>query len=539
MMSGKYKLMKQFYKTLAVLAIALLAIPMSAYDFTVDGIYYDIIDEAGADDSYGTVQVVARYSYTYEDSQYTGKVTIPENVTKDDKTYRVVKIGKEAFFASSVSEVILPESITTIDNYAFYSCQELKSFVFPAKVSNVGVCAFAMCTALQEVTFPAESWLSGLPYAMFKYCMALKEIHVPAGVQIIGENAFEYCTNLRTAIFDGQVTQIAEKAFGNCTALRTLTMSAVVPPAVTESSFEGIDFTDADGDWTVELYVPMNSTNAYEAKDIWKKFYVSPLWYDYLESGLYYEFESGNATLISANPYAVNNSNVVIPEYLNLPEVSYTVIAIDAGALKNKMVVNAPPRNKPDDGYPYDGAESISLPETIGSIGREAFMNNFVLKEITVPDKVEVIEQLTFANCESMTKVVLGRGVNKVYMNAFTGCDALMHIWCIGHLPAEVIDVDADENRTRSEESMLFPQVVYDNATLYVPADAIEEYLKAPGWKEFKHVKDIESAGVDAVALDNQDAPLEFYNLQGMRVSNPEHGIYILKQGKKTIKITL
>ena len=113
--------MKQrlFGRLAAVAAVLLLgAATASAHDFEVDGIYYNI----NSDGTSVGVTYKGNY-YDYYDNEYSGAVTIPASVTYSGKTYSVTSIGDSAFYGcSGLTSVEIPNSVTSIGNYAFNSC---------------------------------------------------------------------------------------------------------------------------------------------------------------------------------------------------------------------------------------------------------------------------------------------------------------------------------------------------------------------------------------------------------------------------------
>ena len=101
---------------LVLLMMVLCAISASAYDFEVDGIYYNI------DGNNVAVTYKSYTNHTYY-SDYAGDVTIPTTVTYNDMTYNVTAIGSCAFSnCSDLTNVTIPNSVSSIGSGAFYQC---------------------------------------------------------------------------------------------------------------------------------------------------------------------------------------------------------------------------------------------------------------------------------------------------------------------------------------------------------------------------------------------------------------------------------
>lgn len=85
-----------------------------AHDFEVDGIYYNILSETEK-----TVEVAGA---NHDDWSY---IRIPESVTYNNATYKVVSIGKKAFYEYNFDKIIIPNSVTKIGEDAFFFCCDL------------------------------------------------------------------------------------------------------------------------------------------------------------------------------------------------------------------------------------------------------------------------------------------------------------------------------------------------------------------------------------------------------------------------------
>ena len=81
-----------------------------------------------------------------------------------------------------------------------------------------------------------------------------------------------------------------------------------------------------------------------------------------------------------------------------------------------------------------------------------------------------------------------------------------------------------------------FDENVYADASLKVPKDYIKSYIAAEGWKKFAHISAV--SGIENIEAD-VNTPVEYFNLQGVKVANPSNGLYIRRQGGKTSKVLM
>lgn len=115
-------------------------------------------------------------------------------------------------YASSITSITIPNSVTNLSNYAF-SNSNITNIVIPDSVTNIGKNAFRECYALVSATLPNS--IITISGGMFEDCKKLKSITIPNSVTSIDGNAFKNCTNLSSIIVSDNITSIVQQAFAN------------------------------------------------------------------------------------------------------------------------------------------------------------------------------------------------------------------------------------------------------------------------------------------------------------------------------------
>ena len=164
--------------------------------------------------------------------------TIPNSVTS---------IGNWAFVGcSSLTSVTIPNSVTSIGESAFAGCSSLTSVTIPNSVTSIGYGAFEGCSSLTSVTIPNS--VTSIGDFAFKACSSLTSVTIPNSVTSIGEETFAYCSGLTSVTIPNSVTSIVDQAFYGCSSLTSVT----IPSSVT--SIEGGAFSDCSS--LTAIYVP-------------------------------------------------------------------------------------------------------------------------------------------------------------------------------------------------------------------------------------------------------------------------------------------
>ena len=223
------------------MAMLWLSISVSAYDFEVDGIYYNItsMSDLEVEVTYKSVTYVSGNSY--RNNSYTGDIVIPSSVNYNNRTFTVTGIGRYAFgsggtesygsyydnYGCKITSISLPSSIKIISDLAFQNCRELSDIQLPPSLKTIGIKAFSNST--------------------------IGNIIIPDEVQVIEDYAFAGCPNLQYVVLGESVRTFGKEVFSGPKLMEVFCRSNECPSTLLESIFYGHS--------ALEIYVP--STKVY------------------------------------------------------------------------------------------------------------------------------------------------------------------------------------------------------------------------------------------------------------------------------------
>jgi serine/threonine protein kinase len=149
----------------------------------------------------------------------------------------VVSIGDNAFKGcNSLSNVVIPNSVTTIEAGAFWDCSSLTSIVIPNSVVSIEDYTFMDCCSLLNIVIPDS--VTGIEICAFSGCSSLSSVVIPNSVVSIGGSAFSGCSSLTSIVIPNSVVSIGDSAFEDCRFLLIID----IPDSVTSignSAFSG------------------------------------------------------------------------------------------------------------------------------------------------------------------------------------------------------------------------------------------------------------------------------------------------------------
>ncbi|MEE1542149.1 MAG: leucine-rich repeat domain-containing protein [Paludibacteraceae bacterium] len=155
-------------------------------------------------------------------------LNIPSEVIIEGKNYSVTVIGRNEFTNVYVRSVVIPKSVTRIEESAFVRYTKLESVDIPNSVTRIGQFAFAGCAKLENIVIPNS--VTHIGFKAFAGCAKLENIVIPNSVTHIGSKAFEGCVALRSLVIPASVTSIGAGVFSNCKYLETITFENPEPP---------------------------------------------------------------------------------------------------------------------------------------------------------------------------------------------------------------------------------------------------------------------------------------------------------------------
>ena len=131
-----------------------------------------------------------------------------------------------------IKDLVIPNTVDSIHNYAFYKCTSLTSITIPNSVTSIGDCAFSDCSSLTSVTIPNS--VTSIGSSAFSGCSSLTSVTIPNSVTSIGSSAFVNCSSLTSVTIPNSVTNIGYYAFKGCSSLTSITL----PESVTSIGYE-------------------------------------------------------------------------------------------------------------------------------------------------------------------------------------------------------------------------------------------------------------------------------------------------------------
>lgn len=359
-------------------------------------------------------------------------------------------IGERMFTSRGLQTILLPKSVTSIDDRAFSSCHSLnKVVIYENSVKTIGMAAFEYCSSLADIVLPEG--VTTIARSAFWGCSSLSRIDLPEGVTTIGHSAFYGCEKLSSVKLPNSLTTIEGFAFYFCTSLRSVTIPNSVNTV--DAPFYGCSSLS-------DIKVP-----------------------DYL-----YETSIFSGTGIT---------DITVPE-------GTTVVGSFADCTKLASITFPEGIKALTDFSGCSSLRAIDIPDGVSVIGSALFRGCVNLTKVTIPNSVVSLEWFAFSDCSSLTRITIPNHIATISSGAFSGCSLLTNV-TLGSGVASIEDIAFHNAPIRQLRCYAvvppklhgvvdgsFSADLVKGATLYVPAGTGMAYSESD-WKiYFENIVEME-----------------------------------------------
>ena len=351
-----------------------------------------------------------------------------------------------------LTEINIPNTVMTIESDALSNCTSLESIVVGANnpiyhssgnclietnsktlilgcknsvipidcsITSIGDYAFYNCTGLTSVIIPDS--VTSIGRYTFKSCTGLRSITIGNSVKSIDFNAFNGCTGLTSVIIPDSVTSIGDSAFGGCSSLQEITLPFIGCERYTstDNKFQypfGRIFGESKylgGIKTEQYRYHRNSPSP-----IFDTYYipaslkkVTVTGCDYIQYGAFYNCTRLKSITIGNSVKSIGNS-----AFYNCTGLTSIIIPDSVTSIG---------------GYAFNsctGLKSITIGNSVKSIGDSTFANCTGLTSIIIPDSITSIGDYAFYNCTGLTSIKIPDSVTSIRVGAFKSCTGLTSI---------------------------------------------------------------------------------------------------------------
>ena len=336
-----------------------------------------------------------------------------------------------------ITDLIIPEGVSSISSYAFESCESFKSVTIPNSVTSIGSSAFSDCKSLTSVTVPNS--VTSIDNDAFANCNSLTAVYIndiaswcgisfgnnkanplsnahhlymdgkeitelviPDDISQIGKFAFNGCSGLKSVYIHENVSSIGTSAFGGCTGSVKLNSNAIVNHTYTVDS---------------------NIKNIFGEQVL--------------------DYQIGDA-VTGIGDYAFNQCSNLISlsigkNVMKIGTAAFTGCSSLTSVALNSNTITGSAYTKDSDLSTIFGSQiaEYKIGDEVTNIGKYAFCNCTGLTSVTIPSSVTSIGAYAFSGCTSLTSVTIPSSVTSIGAYAFSGCTGLsaVHIndiavWC-------------------------------------------------------------------------------------------------------------
>lgn len=356
----------------------------------------------------------------------------------------VISIGTSAFSnCGGLKNIEMPDSVSSIGSYAFNGCSSLASVIFPDSVSSLGDYAFNGCSGLSSITIPDSVTHIGL--GAFSGCIKLKGITIGKNVSSMGYRAFYGCSALATVIWNAENCKYnySLSIFESSTCLTSLTIGDNVKTIPAYIFYGCSDLTNIVIPNSVETIGNKAFAYCVDLKNITIGASVRNIENYAFEgcdklSNIYYTGNVESWCKIGGLDGIMSSSRIL---YINGNKVEGDIVLSDSitsiGAYAfygcsdlTSITISNSVASIGDCAFGLcGGLMEIEIPDNVTFVGKSAFESCAKLTRVIIGDGLTSIAQSVFGNCRNLTSITIGKNVTSIGSNAFRSCGKLENIY--------------------------------------------------------------------------------------------------------------
>ncbi len=456
-----------------------------------------------------------------------------------------------------VEELVIPNGITEIGDYAFWGCEGLTKVIIPNSVTSIGRGAFNDCSGLTSVTIPNS--VTSIGDWAFAFCSGLTSVTISNSVTSIGDNAFNRCLGLSSINIPNSVTSIGDSAFNGCTSLKSVHITdlkswceisfgflssnpliyanhlylngkevenLVIPNGITE--IRGEAFSGCKG--LTSVTIPNSVTNiGSEAFSGCSGLSSITIPNSVTSIGVGAFSECYHLTSITIPNSVTSIGKGTFSLCLGLTSItipnSVTSIGNEAFYGCSRLTSITIPNSVTSIGSSAfqgcSGLTSVTIPNSVTSIENSAFSGCTGLTSITIPNSVTAIESYAFKNCSALTNITISNSVTSIGKETFKFCSGLTSITCEATIPPNC-DKNCFDNIDKS-------------IPVCVPVGCVEKYKAANSWKVFTNIIDNLSIADAVIAKINAIGNVEYTDVCKGMIDDASTAYDALTETQKTL----
>ena len=424
---------------------------------------------------------------------------------------------------------------------AFRGLKALHTVVMPVEdqASNFSSLrsAFQNCSTLANISLKGCNNVTSIIDAFYECAITSIDLSDCESITSATESAFDKCAALESVVLPAYIS-IGKFMFGDCQSLKSIDWTSYEgssAPAMGGDAFQYINDLKA-----ITVTVPSAAYDAFVKDANWGKLTIAKP-----EEGVF-KFGANNipASLANAKKIVLTGEwstesftalTNAIGNNMGFPKAGNDVLEVVdmSQATLVAMTDLYVPAGLSNTGafFGCRALNTIIFPSVAEAAKfgdfNSAFLNCSGLKEIDLTGCVSLTDsEYAFSGCSSLEKVTFASAM-KLSKNMFDDCTSMKTVdWSSYYgeeAPAYVAIFDEFD-------------VKFGDITIIVPDAAFDSFKANTKWAKFNLVKASE-AGVEGIEIDSNNASVEFYNLQGVKVINPENGVFIKVQGNKASKV--